>query len=149
MVKITLAAMLLSQFVFAHDGGHGPKLRDQPKYGGKVAAVIDKKEELAGAKAKILYKAELTKNNQNVVRVYLYSKDMKILQLEGYESANGELTFKDKRTRKKVMHEFALKKMPDASYEGKLPARPRRPYNIEVTLSGKERKLLTAFHGLN
>ena len=146
-VLITIA-LLMSQMVLAHDEGHGPKLVDQPKFGGKVAAVIDKSEIKKGTKATLLYKAELTKNNQNVVRIYLYDKDMKPLTLESFKDASVELQFKDKKTKKWGSHEFKLEKK-DNAYVGKLPKSPRRPFNIDVNIDENAKTLFMAFDNLN
>lgn len=149
MKYLILALMLLvTQGVLAHDEGHGPKLGDQPKFGGKVAAVINKDEVSKGTKAELLFKAELTKNSQNVVRVYLYDKDMKPLKDQEANSATGELQFKDRKTKKWQSHEFTLN-LKDGFFEGNLPTKPRRPFNIDVTISGKDKKLFMAFDNLN
>lgn len=141
-------ALVASQGALAHDEGHGPKLGDQPKFGGNVAAVINKEEVSKGTKAELLYKAELTKNNQNVVRVYLYDKEMKPLKEQEFSSAAGELQFKDRKTKKWEGHDFTLEKK-DGYFEGKLPTSPRRPFNIDITIPAKDKKLFMAFDNLN
>lgn len=148
MKFLTIVLLLAGQVAFAHDEGHGPKLGDQPKFGGKVAAVINKNEVSKGTKAAMLYKAELTKNNQNIIRVYLYDKKMKPLKIEDLGTAAGELLFKNRKTRKMSSHDFEFKKK-DGFYEGKLPTKPRRPFNIDVTLKQKDKNLFMAFDGLN
>lgn len=148
MKLLTIVFVLVGHLAFAHDEGHGPKLGDQPKFGGKVVAVINKNEVSKGTKATMLYKAELTKNNQNVVRVYLYDKSMKPMTVDGFGSGEGELQFKDRKTRKWISHEFKFEKK-DGFYEGKLSAKPRRPFNIDVTLKQKDKKLFMAFDSLN
>jgi len=145
---LIITALLMSQLVQAHDEGHGPKLVDQPKFGGKIAAVINKVEVKKGTKAKLLYKAELTKNNQNMVRVYLYDKDMKPLTLESFKSAKAQLQFKDRKTKKWDSFDFNLDKKENA-FVGKLPQSPRRPFNIDVSINGKDKKLFMAFDNLN
>lgn len=140
--------LLVSTVALAHDEGHGPKLGDQPKYGGKVAAVISKSEVNKGTKAEMRYKAELTKTNDGTIRVYLYDKKMNLLPLQEFASATGELLFKDRKTKKWTAHEFKFSKK-DKSFEGKLPTQPRRPFNIDVTLKKGDKDLFIAFDNLN
>ena len=149
MKKLLIILTIISaSFANAHDEGHGPKLGDQPKFGGKVAAVIDKSEIKKGTKAKMLYKAELTKNNKNVVRVYLYDKDMKPIKPDSFKEASGELQFKDRKTKKWGSHEISFTKK-DGFFEGTLPTNPRRPFNIDVSIGAKDKTLFMAFDNLN
>lgn len=148
MKKLLVILSLVGAFAHAHDEGHGPKLGDQPKFGGKVAAVINKTEIKKGTKAEMLFKAELTKNNQNVVRVYLYDKEMKPVKLDGFKDASGELQFKDRKTKKWGSHEFKFTKK-DGAFEGKLPTSPRRPFNIDVSVGSEDKTLFMAFDNLN
>lgn len=148
MKKLILMTALISQLVYAHDDGHGPKLGDQPEYGGKVTAVIDKDEVDKGTKAELLYKAELTKNNQNVVRVYLYDKKMKSLKLDDVSEAYAELISKDKETQKWKKTKFSLEQE-RGSFSGKIPGTPQRPFNIDVTLKRGDQALFMAFDNLN
>lgn len=147
-----IATLLISSLTFAHDEGHGPKLGDQPKFSGKVAAVINKKEINKGTKATMLYKAELTKNAKNVIRVYFYDKKMTLMKLDGITSASGELLFKSRDRKKMENHKFKLKKVVEKNtefFEGTLPTKPRRPFNVDVTLDEKDKKLFIAFDGLS
>ncbi len=148
MKTILFVILLIGNLSYAHDEGHGPKLGDQPKFGGNVAAVIDKTEIKKGTKAKMLYKAELTKSNKNVVRVYLYDKDMKPLKLDDFKKATGELLFKDRKTKKMTTHEFAFTKKGD-HFEGSLPTKPRRPFNVDVSIGQESKTLFIAFDNLN
>lgn len=147
-VFVISAFLVISALSFAHDEGHGPKLGDQPKFGGRVAAVIDKKEVRKGTSAELLYKAELTKNNKNVVRVYLYDKEMNPLKLDGFKGAKGELQFKDRKTKKWKSREFKFEKKDDA-FEGELPTDPRKPFNIDVSVEAGDKTLFMAFDNLN
>ena len=63
MKHFTFALFLIAaaNFGFAHDEGHGPKLTDPAKFGGMIAPVILKKDVPIGRKAKMHYKAEVTK----------------------------------------------------------------------------------------
>ena len=111
MKKLIFLITLMTASAYAHDGGHGPKLGDQPKYGGKVAAVINKKEVKKGTDAKLLYKAELTKNSQNIIRVYMYNTKMKLMNLNNLKNAN-----KSRFTFFAYYHRKEHKKQPYASF---------------------------------
>ena len=148
MKTLILALCLLTQISYAHDDGHGPKLGDQPKFGGKVTAAINKKEVKKGRDATMLYKGELTKTGQNMVRIYLYNKKMKPLKLENVGDAYAEVIYKDRETRKWTKKKFDLEKK-NGSFEGKIPGNPRRPFNIDVTIKHDEKNLFMAFDNLH
>jgi hypothetical protein len=140
--------MLMAGNAWAHDDGHGPKLGDQPKFGGAVTAVINHKEVEAGRDAKLLYKAELTKNSSGMVRVYFYDKNMKPVELEAFTDAEGQLLYKDRKTRKGASKSFDLEKKGN-HFEGKMPLKPMPPFNIDVTVKKGDRKLFMAFDNLS
>lgn len=140
MLPLALAAI-----VFAHDEGHGPKLSDMPKQGGVLAPVIDAKEANKGAKATLVYKAELLRSEDGAVRVYLYDKDMKPLDLSKLNNkAKGIVEVFKKGKATKTSFELTLK---DGAFVG-TPAKPaKKPYNIDITLT--ERTFLAAFDNLD
>src|SRR5688500_1089486 len=116
--------------VLAHDEGHGPKLTDQPQQGGVIASVVRAADARLGPKATLIYKAELARLEDGSVRVYLYDDHMAPLPLTNFgESAKAIVIV----TRKGKVSEtpFTLKKGTD-SFEGKLPAINRKPYNIDI-----------------
>lgn len=133
---------------FAHDEGHGPKLGDQPKFGGLVAAVIDHLEVDKGRQAKLLYKAELTKNAKGVVRVYFYDTQMKPISIQSAAAADAELIHRDKKSKKWISKSFKLEKKGDF-YEGSLPLKPRPPFNIDIKVDSNGKKLFIAFDNLS
>lgn len=148
IIALAFMSGLISPFVDAHDEGHGPKLSDLPKFGGTITAVISKDEIQKGPQAQALYKAELTKNNQNVVRIYLYDMSMKPLQIENFGDTLGELKFKNPKTKKWVSHEFKFSKK-EGFFKGLLPTSPRRPFSIDVFTQSNGRDLFMAFDHLN
>src|SRR5688572_28141500 len=88
MKYLVLSALIIfgmNQYSLAHDEGHGPKLSDSGKYGGLVSGVVDLKDAKKGAQADLLYKAELVRSPEGKVRVYLYDKEMKPLDLAQVE----------------------------------------------------------------
>ena len=143
-----LAPLLITTSLMAHDEGHGPKLGDQPKFGGAVTAVIKESEVEEGRKAKLLYKAELTKNAQGIVRLYFYDTEMKPVAVKGFANGEGVLLYKKGGSKKYDQLSFPLEKK-DKHFEGKLPLKPRPPFNIDVKINEGGKKLFMAFDNLN
>jgi hypothetical protein len=142
-----LLAASLSLPAFAHDEGHGPKVVDAGKMGGVLTAVVLAKDAKLGAKATLVYKAELTRSEDGAVRVYFYDKDMKPLDISGLpETAKASL--EAKKRKKWTSAPFVLKKTVDG-YEGKAPKPASKPFNIDVTITEGKRELLAAFDGLD
>lgn len=147
-MKMILAMLLtLTMNAYAHDEGHGPKLTDAPKQGGLVTSVVMEKEASKGAKAALIYKAELVRSSDGTVRVYFYDKNMKPVTLNNFAtSAKAELITEKKG--KVTTQNFELKKMDD-HYMGKSPKPARKPYNIDVKVKEGEQSLLAAFDNLD
>ncbi|MDA8793056.1 hypothetical protein N9N67_07415 [Bacteriovoracaceae bacterium] len=140
---------LLSLFMFsaiAHDGGHGPALKDESSYGGKVSAIIDSKEVNLGRKAKMLFKAELVHNSKkNEVKVYLYDQNMKAIDLKMFENKMEAVQIEGKKEKK-----FSLKLDKSGKFfVGKRPKNKRVPFNIDIMLKKEEPTLFGAFDGLD
>lgn len=148
MKKIIIALVLC--FVgtsYAHDEGHGPKVSDTGNFGGLVSAVVLKADAKKGTKADLVHKAELVRSGDGVVLVYLYDKQMKPLDLKGFD-AKGSATMAAKVKGKWKDTEFALN-LKDNAFTGKLPKVEARPYNIDVTLKQDGKELLSAFDNLD
>ena len=138
--------LFLSCSVFAHDGGHGPKLGDSGKYGGLVTAVVLKVDADKGSKADLLFKAELVRT-QGIARFYIYDKNMKALDLKDFgDKAEVTLLSKVKGKWKKVS--FPVERM-DNVFQGKMPSPEAKPYNLEVTWTKDSKALLAAFDNLD
>lgn len=145
---LTLIALVCSTTVFAHDEGHGPKLTDAGKQGGVVSPVIDSKQVKSGAKAEVIYKAELVRSEDGTTRVYFYDKDMKPLPLSKFDkTAKGYVEFK-KKDGKWSKQEFALTQE-DGEFIGKAPKAESKRFNIDVLAKEGGRELLTAFDNLD
>lgn len=142
-----LLAASLSLPAFAHDEGHGPKLTDGGKMGGIMTAVVLAKDAKLGAKAPLVYKAELTRADDGTVRVYFYDKDMKTLDIAGLPKT-AKASIEAKKRKKWTSTPFVLKKSADG-YEGKAPKPASKPFNIDVTIVEGKRELLAAFDGLD
>jgi hypothetical protein len=146
---MTLLGLLLAPMQsFAHDEGHGPKLADVGLFGGIVAAVVDNAEASKGAKATLLYKAELVRSDAGTARVYLYSKTMKPLKLTEFgASAKGVVIVvgadgKDQTT------PFTLTRK-GRDYVGTAPKASQKPFNIDVRIPAQGKTLLVAFDNLD
>lgn len=143
---ILLAATLAAP-ALAHDGGHGPKTTDAGKMGGVVTAVILAKEAKLGPKATLRYKAELTRSDAGVVRVYLYDKDMKPLDTARFgKTAKG---FLETHTKKKVTRTPFTLTFTDGAFVGNAPKAPRKPFNIDANFKDGDTELLAAFDNLD
>lgn len=147
MKRLVFALLLSASPAFAHDGGHGPKLSDTAKQGGVVAPVIEAKDHALGAKAAVVYKAELVRAEDGAVSVHLYSQDMAPLDLKGFEAkAQGIVEIVRKNKVSKTPFSLILK---DGVFTGKPPKPSRKPFNIDVTYTQGKRKLLSAFDDLD
>lgn len=133
--------------VSAHDEGHGPKLDEMAEQGGVIAPVIDVKDSEKGAKAVVVYKAELVRSEDGEVSVYVYGKDMRPLDLGKLDkSAKGVVETEKKGKVTKVP--FSLN-LADGFFTGKPPRPASKPFNIEVRFKEGERQLLTVFNNLD
>jgi hypothetical protein len=144
--------ILLFFFIFstssqAHDEGHGPKIADAAKYGGVVAAVIAKSESSLGKAAKLLYKAELVRSADGVVRVYLLEANMKLLETKKFDNqASAVVAFKVKGKWKDLS--FVLEKK-EGVYLGKMPNPESKPFNIDIVFREGGVELMSAFDNLD
>lgn len=148
MKKMIMAlVMCVSSLALAHDEGHGPKLSDTGKFGGLMSAVVLKADAKKGAKAPLVFKAELVRSADGTTRVYLYDTTMKPLNLKGFDSKASALVITTVKAKSKET-EFALD-LKDNSFIGKMPKITKKPYNIDVTLKQDGKELLSAFDNLD
>jgi hypothetical protein len=148
---IALAFTFITTLSFAHDEGHGPKLTDTPKRGGVISPVIDSKEADKGAKAAVIYKAELVRTKDGNVNVYLYDKEMKDLDLTKFDKAAKALVEVTKK-KKTTKTDFKLELKDDdgeKSFAGKAPKPSSKPFNIDVRVTEAGKELLVAFDNLD
>lgn len=139
--------MSVASFALAHDEGHGPKLSDTGKFGGLVSAVVLKADAKKGAKAALVYKAELVRSTDGTARVYLYDTTMKQLDLKGFDTKGSALVITTVKGKSKET-KFALD-LKDNSFIGKMPKVTKKPYNIDVTVKQDGKELLSAFDNLD
>lgn len=145
MKAVCILTVLISFNVFAHEGHHGPAISDAGKYGGLISAVVLKADH-DKHDAALLYKAELSRA-EGKVRVYLYDKDMKPLDLKNFNTkAKAFLGAKVKGKYSETPFDLELK---GNSFQGPMPKPAAKPYKIEVTLNGNGQELLSAFQNLD
>ncbi len=143
---VLLCGLVWAGSAFAHEGGHGPKLTDSGKYGGLVSPVVAKAEAEKGASATLIHKAELSRT-ADTVRLYLYDKDMKPLDLKGFDKkGQASLMAKVKGKAKEMTFPLDLK---GASFQGPLPKAPAKPYSIDVHLKENGKELTAVFENLD
>lgn len=136
-----------SQATFAHDEGHGPKLSDAGKFGGLVSPVVKKADAKLGAKAVLVYKAELSRSSNGTARVYIYDAEMKQVDLKTFDKkATASLASKSKG--KWTESSFSLEQK-EGVYIGQMPKTTSKPYNIDVTFKENGTELLSAFDNLD
>ena len=132
---------------FAHDEGHGPKLKDAGRFGGVVASVVDMVELNKGGHAHLVYKAELVRSQDDTARVYVYDKSMKPLDLSIFSKTAKAVLISSVDGEKSVAEfELTLKGM---NFKGKAPKAKSKPYNIEIVFSKGDKKYLVAFDHLD
>lgn len=142
-----ILAGALGLAAYAHDEGHGPKLADSGKYGGLVTGVVAKSDASKKGKAELIHKAELVRASDGMVRVYLYDKSMKALDVKGFD-AKGTAEIGSKVKGKWKATPFALE-LKDGAFVGNMPKPESKPYSIDVTLTENGKALLSAFENLD
>lgn len=142
-----LLGALLSMPALAHDEGHGPKTSDAGKMGGVVTAVVLAAEAKLGPKAALRYKAELTRSEDGIVRIYLYDKAMKPLDPARFgRSAKAVLESHKKKKTSRTPFNLAME---NGAYTGKAPKASTKPFNIDATFKEGDKELLAAFDNLD
>ncbi len=142
--------MLLLAFsltAFAHDEGHGPKLKDVGKKGGRVTSVVLAKDATKGAAAELVYKGEIVRSKDGKVKIYFYDKDMNPLKLDGF-TKTAKATLISGKEGKETAKDFELSFVAD-HFEGNTPKPIPRRYNIDVKVSEGDKELLAAFDNLD
>ncbi len=95
----------------------------------------------------MVYKGELTRAQNGTIRVYVYDAQMKLLNLDRFNTtANATLEVKKNRKWTKTVFELQQK---DNAFVGKLPPITRKPFHIDVILREGNRDMLIAFDNLD
>jgi hypothetical protein len=132
---------------FAHDEGHGPKLSDTGKFGGLVSAVVEKKNAKLGAKADLVYKAELVRSPDGKVQLHLYDTEMKPVDASGWNKT-GQVTMASKKKGKWQNKTFAVT-FDGKAFSGQMPELIGKPFNLDFVFKTQDKELLTAFDNLD
>lgn len=145
-MKELFLAFMLSLSIYAHDGGHGPAIKDESLNGGKVTAVIAAGDVNKGRAAELLYKGELVfESRKTPVKLYIYDKNMKPLNLKEFskEISAVQIERNSEKTFKLTLDETGK------FYKGERPKNKRVPFNIDVKFTKGKQKLFGAFDGLD
>lgn len=150
--KIILIGFLGQSILsFSHDGGHGPKVTDIGKHGGKLTAVVLKSEIELGPKAKLIHKAELvrvkSKSGKKGFRVYIYDEKMKPLPLKTFNKEAGAVVAYYDKNKNDVLKPFKMKLVKNSKYYLSLevPKAEVKQFYLDVTINDGKRELLAAF----
>ncbi len=143
---LTTFLTLLTLATHAHDEGHGPAIKDESIHGGKVTAIILKKDVNKGRGAQMLYKGELVFDSRKTeVKLYLYNEKMKPLDLSQFQKETKAVLIE--RGSEK---EFSLKLDKSGKYfSGDRPKNKRVPFNIDIFPRKGDQNLFGAFDGLD
>lgn len=144
---VCLISILTPWFLHAHEEGHGPKVTDPSNFGGVVTAVVEAKDAAKGSSATLVYKGELTRSEDKMIRVYVYGQDMKTVTADQL-NPKAKATLSSTVDGKEVVQTFDLD-LNNKSYVGKMPEPASRPYNIEVIFKSGDKDLLAAFDHLD
>lgn len=147
MKKLTVLLLALSLSAFAHDEGHGPKLKDVGRKGGRVTSVVLAKDATKGAAAELVYKGEIVRSKDGTVKIYFYDKDMTPLKLDNFTKSAKAILISGKEG-KETTKDFDLKYVVD-HFEGITPKPIPKRYNIDVKVSEGDKELLAAFDNLD
>ena len=131
----------------AHEGGHG-ELAESGKFGGVTSPIVSAAEAGQGAKAKVLYKAEIVRGENGQVRLYIFDDAMNLVDLKSFSSdvlAKLEVKKKGKFT---YFGDFKLEKK-NNHFLGQIPKVEYKPFNIDLFLSHGQQKLFVGFSNLD
>lgn len=133
---------VLSLFAYAHDGAHGPRVKKQGKYGGKMASVILKKDH-DNSEAKAQYIAELTLSNEGMLRVYFYDTDLQPTTFDA-KAITGTLVSKNKIKQNSSNTQLVFT-LNGNSFEAKVDPSTSRAAGLELVISTTSNDYLADF----
>lgn len=147
MKSLITLLLCLSLSIFAHDEGHGPKLKDVGRRGGRVTAVVLAKDFGMGAKAPLIHKSEIIRSKDGTVKVFFYDQNMGPLKLDSF-AKTAKATLISGKAGKETEKNFDLTFNTD-HFVGKAPKADSRRYNIDVKVMEGDKELLAAFDNLD
>lgn len=136
---------VFSFHLVAHEG-HGDVPTDPSKYGGQLGSIVDEvKVEKKIKDNPPLFKGELLRSENGSVRLYVFSNDMKPIDMASLaDQASGKIV----NTKNKISLNFSLEKKAD-HYLGKLPKISKRPFDLFISLRKGPQKLFIGFDNLD
>jgi hypothetical protein len=146
-VLLVAACLASSLPAFAHDEGHGPKLSDTGKFGGLVAAVVEKKDAKLGPKAQLVNKAELVRSPDGKIQVYVYDAEMKPVDASAWDKT-AKVTMATEKKGKWQSKDFTII-YDGKAFSGQMPAVIGKPFNLDFVFKTKDKELLSAFDNLD
>lgn len=147
MKKLSALLLAFCLNALAHDEGHGPKLKDVGKKGGRVTSVVLAKDATKGSAAELVYKGEIVRSKDGKIKVYFYDKDMNPLKLDGF-AKNAKASLISGKEGKEITKDFELSFVID-HFEGMTPKPIPRRYNIDVKVIESDKEFLAAFDNLD
>lgn len=139
VVAFFTLSLSLATGAYAHDGGHGPKIKKQGKYGGKVVVMTAKDGE-----AKNSYKGEMTRSSGGDLRLYVYGQDGSSKKMK---SAKGKVTYRSKETGKEKNEAVEFEKK-STHFLASLPDDAGRSVNVSVEVKAGDATLTGTFKRL-
>jgi len=135
---LIISMFIANSGVIAHDGGHhDPHAADPSK---RIEPIFAK----SGAKTEPLYKGALTRNEEGIVRLSVYDAHTSAPTTKEFKkTAQGVLSAKNT---KGLNFELTLD---GATYVGKAPKPPKKPFNIDITLNDGTQDLIVTFKKLD
>jgi len=133
-----VSLLFVSQGAIAHDGGHhDPHAADPSK---RIEPIFAK----SGAKGEPLFQGALTKDEEGTLRLSVYdAKTNTPTTKEFKKMAQGVLTAKNS---KGLKFELILE---GATFVGKAPKPPKKPFNLDITLNDGTQDLVVSFKKLD
>ncbi len=141
-IALSAALVLFSVTAFGHDEGHGPKIKNQGKYGGRMSSVIFKKD-ASNKHAKAQYAAEMTSSADGTLRLYFYDTKLQPASIS-VKQVTGNASYKSKDTRKSTTSKIEFKQN-GSSFDSKLPADIGGTVSLEVDIATKDGEYMAAF----
>ena len=131
MKYLVLVVLMMSFSVLSHDGDEEVKVKNAPRFGGRVSAVMDEHHH-----DEMVYMSEIIISDQDIVRLYFYDLNMKDISLDKFpDILKMNLTYK-KLASPQILELKKNKKL----YEGKLPKGIKRPFNLSTEFKANSKE---------
>ncbi|MGE3610731.1 MAG: hypothetical protein AB7I27_14155 [Bacteriovoracaceae bacterium] len=161
-MKILFILLLITFNVHAHEGEEEVTAKFAPRFGGRVSAVVGEEDhnqigkdhhEKGEAKDhkdkhhdEAKYMAEIIVSDANVVRVYFYDLEMKLIDLAKFpQEIKGSIKSKQQTGRGE---EIVFSKQAK-NYVGKLPPIKKKPYDMTLEFRSTNEPLHISFKAMD